>query len=107
MARQFSFLRNLLRFNGTDGPSRSFGNNDPDDFRIVSGILRLATKYLIDSLREKAIAHLTKAWPSTLDEWDARDDIARVEELEHGLNRSFRYPSPIVRIFPSFSPLYG
>jgi len=75
-----------------DGPS--FGNNDEDDFRVVAGILRLSTKYLIDSLRAKALAHLSTAWPVDLKSWDAREDIARVYESENLGKRSHRYPHP-------------
>ncbi|THH11326.1 hypothetical protein EW145_g721 [Phellinidium pouzarii] len=56
-----------------DGPK--FGDNDRDDFRVVSGILRLASKYMIDSLRCAALSHLSKAWPSTLKGWDAREEV--------------------------------
>ncbi|KAI3619860.1 hypothetical protein WG66_002770 [Moniliophthora roreri] len=79
-----------------DGPN--FGNNDHDDFRIVSGILRLATKYLIDSLREKAIAHLSIAWPSTLKGWDAREEVAHAFEMENESRCGRLYPSPIAVI---------
>ncbi|OCH91409.1 hypothetical protein OBBRIDRAFT_887017 [Obba rivulosa] len=79
-----------------DGPW--FGNNDRDDFRVVSGILRLSTKYIIDSLRKRALDHLLVAWPSTLKDWDAREDIARIYELETANHRGFRYPSPIAII---------
>ncbi|KAF8202520.1 hypothetical protein BJ912DRAFT_444693 [Pholiota molesta] len=72
-----------------DGPT--FGNNDEDDFRVVSGILRLSTKYLIDSLRAKALAHLSQAWPSDLKTWDAREDLARSFEME---GNPTRYPHP-------------
>lgn len=73
---------------------RSFGNNDREDFRIVSGILRLSTKYMIDSLRAKALAHLSVAWPCTLKGWDAREDLARTYEVESITGNL--YPSPIV-----------
>lgn len=76
-----------------DGPN--FGNNDQDDFRIVSGVLRLSTKYIIDSLREKAIAHLSMAWPSTLKGWEAREDIGRSYEMATGTSSGHLYPSPI------------
>ncbi|KAL4066074.1 hypothetical protein J3A83DRAFT_4262587 [Scleroderma citrinum] len=79
-----------------DGPN--FGKNDPSDFRVVSGILRLATKYLVDSLRDKALSHLALAWPNTLKGWDAREDIARAEELEAGSSAIRTYPSPIAVI---------
>lgn len=84
-----------------DGPT--FGNNDREDYRVVSGILRLATKYLIDKLRTRALEHLFVAWPSTLKKWDAREEVARNFEVETGLPRQLRYPSPIVH--PQFSQI--
>lgn len=71
---------------------RSFGNNDEDDFHIVSGILRLSTKYLIDSLRAKALMHLAKAWPTDLRTWDTREDLVR----HSNLSMRVRYPHPAV-----------
>ncbi|KAF9054388.1 hypothetical protein BJ165DRAFT_1337240 [Panaeolus papilionaceus] len=81
-----------------DGPNFGrFGNNDEDDFRVVSGCLRLSTKYLIDTLREKAIAHLSLAWPSDLKTWDAREDLARAYETD-GSTKSSRFPHPFAII---------
>ncbi|KZW01204.1 hypothetical protein EXIGLDRAFT_666494 [Exidia glandulosa HHB12029] len=57
-----------------DGPS--FGDNSETDFAVVSGVLRLSNKYLIEPLRTRAIAHLSAAWPSTLSTWDAREEVA-------------------------------
>ncbi|KAG6910040.1 hypothetical protein DXG01_013764 [Tephrocybe rancida] len=79
-----------------DGPT--FGNNDQEDFRIVSGVLRLSTKYLIDSLRTKALAHLSKAWPTNLKAWDVREDLARSYETDISSNGSHLYPHPIAII---------
>lgn len=76
---------------------RRFGLNDNDDFRIVSGILRLSTKYIIDSLRDKTLAHLGVVWPTTLKNWDAREDLARSHELNF-LPGDRLYPSPVVRM---------
>ncbi|KAF8631929.1 hypothetical protein AX15_002182 [Amanita polypyramis BW_CC] len=73
-----------------DGPD--FGDNGKDDFRKVSGILRLSSKYMIDSLRAKALSHLNMAWPTSLKGWDTREDIARIYEMETG---SHFYPHPI------------
>jgi len=76
-----------------DGPN--FGNNDEDDFRVVSGILRLSTKYLIDSLRAKALAHLSIAWPSNLKAWDLREDFPlRFENEGQSRASPYRYPHP-------------
>ncbi|KAK1221097.1 hypothetical protein PQX77_016144 [Marasmius sp. AFHP31] len=79
-----------------DGPN--FGNNGREDFRVVSGILRLSTKYIIEPLREKALAHLSVAWPSTLKGWDAREDVGRAFEMETGTFGGHFYPSPIAVI---------
>jgi len=76
-----------------DGPK--FGNNDPHDFAVVSGILRLSTKYAIDSLRSKAITHLNIAWPTTLKGWDLREDKAHAYELTSPTEPAGLYPSPI------------
>ena len=79
-----------------DGPT--LGDNSREDFKVVSGILRLSTKYLIDSLRAKSLAHLSIAWPSSLKCWDVREDRARMFELETGISRGHFYPSPIAVI---------
>ncbi|KAF7356646.1 BTB domain-containing protein [Mycena venus] len=79
-----------------DGPN--FGNNDQEDFRVVSGILRLSTKYIVDSLRSKALTHLCLAWPSTLKGWDAREDVARSYEMVTSASAGHFYPSPVAVI---------
>ncbi|KAI0774668.1 hypothetical protein BD413DRAFT_302275 [Trametes elegans] len=79
-----------------DGP---FTDNSREDFVAVSGFLRLASKYLIeDSIRSKVLDHLRTAWPSTLGEWDVREDFSRTHEMETGLLRGYRFPNPIVVI---------
>ncbi|KAH6915867.1 hypothetical protein BKA70DRAFT_472051 [Coprinopsis sp. MPI-PUGE-AT-0042] len=71
-----------------------FGSNNDADFRTVAGILRLATKYIIDELREMALAHLRLAWPSTLKAWDLREDQARTQEIDVGIPAINFYPHP-------------
>ena len=88
----------------TDAIRRTFGDNDPNDFAIVSGILRLSTKYAMDSLRSKAIAHLNIAWPTTLKGWDLREDKAHACDLASSAEHASLYPSPIVRSPHSFLP---
>ncbi|KAH8108867.1 hypothetical protein DFH11DRAFT_1516297 [Phellopilus nigrolimitatus] len=74
-----------------DGPK--LGDNSRDDFRVVSGILRLANKYMIDSLRAQALEHLSVAWPSTLEGWDAREEI--LGGWCGCINQSRYYPNPV------------
>lgn len=79
----------------------NWGDNGLDDFETVSGVLRLSHKYMIDSLRVKAIEHLHKAWPVTLQGWDSREDIARWYTGEWSTNGG-RYPHPTVSREPLF-----
>lgn len=74
----------------------TFGDNGREDFKVVAGILRLSSKYMVDSLRTKALTHLTDAWPPTLRGWDIREDKARAFEQDTGHGRGQLYPSPIV-----------
>ena len=60
----------------------------------MSGVLRLASKYVIESLRTRALAHLSVAWPSTLKGWDAREELAA--NSANGRDEA-RYPNPVVR----------
>ena len=76
--------------------SSKFGSNDEADFSAVAGILRLATKYIIDELREMTLEHLCVAWPSTLKTWDMREDHARIRELDGGMHHL--YPHPFVSV---------
>ncbi|KAJ6631913.1 hypothetical protein B0H10DRAFT_1771180 [Mycena sp. CBHHK59/15] len=41
----------------------------PTDFDTLSGILRLATKYLVEPLRKRALAHLSSAFPLILNDY--------------------------------------
>ncbi|KAH9910406.1 uncharacterized protein BXZ73DRAFT_109075 [Epithele typhae] len=77
-----------------DGPN--FGINDRDDFNVLSGVLRLSSKYLVqEPTRAKALAHISTAWPSTLKAWDLREDLARLYEVQTGQSRGHRYANPI------------
>ena len=87
------------------GPT--FGTNDPADFRVQAGILRLSHKYEVEKLREKALAHISTAWPSSLKAWDTREEVARSFETASKKHRRERYPSPIVRALVSYGRLRG
>lgn len=84
---------------------RKFGNNDKADFRVVSGILRLASKYIIESLRTKALEHLSAAWPSTLKGWDAREELTGDRYVSTSEPRF--YPNPVVGTLLSLRMIHG
>ncbi|KAF8207978.1 hypothetical protein K438DRAFT_1962244 [Mycena galopus ATCC 62051] len=46
------------------------------DFLLIAAILRLSTKYNVDILRRRALAHISSLYPTTLQEWDLRKDTA-------------------------------
>ncbi|KAF9443833.1 hypothetical protein P691DRAFT_382286 [Macrolepiota fuliginosa MF-IS2] len=69
---------------------------DPADFEIVSGILRLATKYQATKTREDALRGLTPSWPKTLTQWEIREAAAT---NSNGLYKPrLSYPHPIMVI---------
>ncbi|KAJ3564771.1 hypothetical protein NP233_g8071 [Leucocoprinus birnbaumii] len=45
----------------------------PTELQIVSGVLRLSTKYDVQYLRKRALQHLAATFPSTLEAWHERD----------------------------------
>ncbi|KAJ7607257.1 hypothetical protein DFH06DRAFT_1066691 [Mycena polygramma] len=44
----------------------------PTTFQIVSGVLKLSTKYDVEYLRRRALLHLSTALPRSLEEFDSR-----------------------------------
>ncbi|KAJ7069646.1 hypothetical protein C8F01DRAFT_522040 [Mycena amicta] len=52
------------------GCERPFRLTTKNDFLIIAGILRIATKYEAKTLRQRALVPLAQAYPSTLPEWD-------------------------------------
>ena len=46
---------------------------DGTTFSVVSGLLRLSTKYHVDRLREEVLHGLSTSWPTVLSQWDARE----------------------------------
>ncbi|KAJ6616627.1 hypothetical protein B0H10DRAFT_1799065 [Mycena sp. CBHHK59/15] len=46
------------------------------DFLLIAAILRLSTKYNVDFLRRRALAHISSLYPTTLQEWDQRKDTS-------------------------------
>jgi len=72
---------------------RTFSNNHPDGFFYLAGILRLATKYFIEHLRQGAIQYLRQIWPSTLKGHDDMVELALSSPTVDNL--SFPYVHPL------------
>ncbi|CAK5268366.1 unnamed protein product, partial [Mycena citricolor] len=46
------------------------------DFLLIAAILRLSTKYNVEFLRRRALAHISSLYPTKLSDWDQRKDNA-------------------------------
>ncbi|CAK5279945.1 unnamed protein product [Mycena citricolor] len=53
-----------------------FKSPGANDFPAVAATLRLSTKYIVESLRQRCISRLDLDWPSTLAGWDQREASA-------------------------------
>jgi hypothetical protein len=42
------------------------------EFPVLAGVLRLSTKYSVKTFRQIGLAHLTSAYPTTLEAWEQR-----------------------------------
>lgn len=52
---------------------RYFKSPKSNDFAFVSAVLRLSTKYVVETLRTRCLARLELDWPTTLGGWDLRE----------------------------------
>ncbi|KAJ6557724.1 hypothetical protein B0H19DRAFT_993531 [Mycena capillaripes] len=52
----------------------------PTDFATMSGIIRLSTKYEVESLRKRALVHLSSAFPSDPSTYPPRSPSWKIEE---------------------------
>lgn len=48
-------------------------DTNAEDFAVISAVLRLATNYGVETLRETALRTLSLSWPSTLQLWEVRE----------------------------------
>ena len=53
--------------------SRLSPDSTADEFAVISAVLRLATKYGVETLRESAVRTLSLSFPSTLQVWEVRE----------------------------------
>ena len=51
-------------------------DNILENFSVTAAILRLATKYEVEALRDVALRSLSLSWPTTLAMWEARETAA-------------------------------
>ena len=69
---------------------------DPDFPVAVAGLMRLATKYQVDSLCKRIANHLEQQWPKTLEEYA---QLQSTREAAWDIRTRFRTP-PVYASFP-------
>ncbi|KAF8584601.1 hypothetical protein K439DRAFT_1345714 [Ramaria rubella] len=65
--------------NAMDGCGQYFSPGKPTPFPVVSGVLRLASKYMVKPLQDKAIAHLCQLYPTKFEDMRADHKLIRTE----------------------------
>ncbi|KAF7293785.1 Glutamine amidotransferase type-1 domain-containing protein [Mycena chlorophos] len=55
---------------------RYYDPPETTSFTLIAAILRLSTKYNVDFLRRRALAHISSLYPTTLQDWEQRKDTA-------------------------------
>ncbi|KAG0698792.1 hypothetical protein DFH29DRAFT_939881 [Suillus ampliporus] len=73
-----------------------FTKHTSADFIAIAAVLRLSTKYFIEHLRERCIARLAIDWPTSLPQWDRREN----DGIDHGgrYNPRETLPHPILML---------
>ena len=59
--------------NATDCMRSLSHDTNAEDFVVISAVLRLATNYGVETLRETVLRTLSLSWPSTLQLWEVRE----------------------------------
>ncbi|VDC00778.1 unnamed protein product [Peniophora sp. CBMAI 1063] len=75
-----------------------FKHKSVNDFFYLAGILRLATKYLVNRLRLQAIEQLTKTWSHTLDGHDSMVARALSTPAVGGTSYPFVHPLHVLNL---------
>ena len=65
---------------------------------VVLSILRMASKYQVNALRRRALAHLNTMYPLTLHEWDKRVETSTMS-VQSEVQASFAHESTFARAF--------
>ncbi|KAI5119753.1 hypothetical protein M0805_004085 [Coniferiporia weirii] len=66
------------------------------DFKYVSAVLRLSTKYFVEHLRERCVNRLMIDWPCTLASWDSREIEATDAFGRYSPRARFAHPIHVI-----------
>ncbi|KAH9942297.1 uncharacterized protein BXZ73DRAFT_41159 [Epithele typhae] len=73
-------------------------NNIADEFTVTAAILRLATKYEVEVLRENAMRCLSLSWPTTLQLWECREKAATTVDGVYAPRPILPHPIPLIEL---------
>ncbi|PPQ80615.1 hypothetical protein CVT24_002707 [Panaeolus cyanescens] len=68
------------------------------DFVAIAAVLRLSTKYVVEHLRQRCLARLNKDWPTTLMEWDAREQRCTDENSRYVPREHLAHPILVIEL---------
>ncbi|KIY74005.1 hypothetical protein CYLTODRAFT_386164 [Cylindrobasidium torrendii FP15055 ss-10] len=69
-----------------------------NDFPLVSSVLRLSTKYLVEPLRVRCLARLQYDYPPDLSTWDQREQEATNEEGYYSPRDQYAHPIRVIQL---------
>lgn len=67
-------------------------------FEVISGVLRLSSKYLIEHLRIRCIQWLRADWPSTLEGWERRERLATDDGKRYTPREWYAHPVRMINL---------
>lgn len=100
MSPSTSYRRRSLTCNFRELHVQRLSPNTPLE---VTGIVRLANKYMLDSLRDRLVQHVAEDWPRSLFDWDRQEaEIASMKGSIANTSRHHRLPG--YEAFPDCVP---
>ncbi len=79
-------------------------DNNVEDFAVISAVLRLATKYGVETLRETAFRTMSISWPSTLQLWEVREKAVATIDGVYVPRPGLPHPLSVSPLVPFESP---
>ncbi|KAI0710586.1 hypothetical protein C8Q76DRAFT_798141 [Earliella scabrosa] len=81
--------------------------SDPNTPIILTPIVRMVSKYLVDSVRDNLVRRVVEDWPRTLEEWDRQEAIEPVVmgapfkyDSRNALPQQAPHKRPVAQSFP-------
>ncbi|TBU29539.1 hypothetical protein BD311DRAFT_660896 [Dichomitus squalens] len=69
-----------------------------EEFAMISAVLRLATRYGVETLRESALRTLSLSWPETLPVWEVREKAVTSVDGVYAPRPGLPHPLVLIRL---------